>query len=487
MTTAACSRQVCILLCLAAMMLTGCRVYHVHCYREPCVEVPNEFYQDLYGGEGLISEWWKEFNQPQLNELVSSALESNLDIRQAWSRLAQARANVCIVSSAKYPYLELKGSAEYKNEITDTESGAETTFLLNPKLTYEIDLWKRIDSLVKAATLTAEVSQEDLEATALVLSGTVTDLWFTILEQKALLKLFDYQTEVNRTLLDLVELRFSIGEASALNVYQQQLQLENTIAQYPPVIATLQTSINQLYVLLGQAPKEDFEVYPDPPKVELPEFPNLGTPGELLCRRPDLRAAQRKLMAADYDVAAAVADLYPKVTLPWSYETKAGDISDLFAKQILKIAIEALEPIYDANKRCCEVYKRKAIVQERLDAYGQLFLNALREVEDAVVREKTQLDLVKQIQKEVGIAQLNLREARIRNANGLDDYLTVIAAIQSLQNLQRREINEYKRLLANRAALYRALGAQCLLRCIPRDEGESCQACFDNEGACCEY
>ena len=473
------SKQI-LLFLAAALLLAGCRVYDVTCYRQPCVEVPEAFYQEEFGGGGLISQWWKEFDQPDLNRVIAISLENNLDIKQAWSRLAQARAELCIASAAKYPEIDLSGSAEYFYENIEGLQDSGMGYLLNPELTYEIDLWRRIDSLVKAAYMNVEVSKEDLEATALVLTGAVTDLWFTIQEQEALINLLDTQVEVNKTLLDLVELRFSIGEASALNIYQQQLQLEETISQYFPIIATLHTSINQLYVLLGLPPKKELEIGPTLDKIALPEFPDIGKPAELLCRRPDLMAAQRKLMEADYRVAAAVADLYPKVTFPISYETEWGSIADVFGSHFITVALEFFQPLYDANKRCCEVKKRKAIVQERLDAYGQLFLNALSEVEDAIVREKMQLDLVNQIRKEVGIAELNLREARIRNAGGLDDYLTVIAAIQSLQRLQRREISEHKILLSNRAALYRALGAQCLLRCTPREEEE----CPLIEGAC---
>jgi len=119
----------------------------------------------------------------------------------------------------------------------------------------------------------------------------------------------------------------------------------------------------------------------------------------------------------------------------------------------------------NADQQIYSNCRRKAIMREKLDSFGQKFLVALREVEDAVVLEGSQIELLNQINKLIEIAQLYLEEARVRYANGLNDYLTVIAGIQSLQRLERRMIVEHRILLTTRSNLYRSLGGTCLVTC----------------------
>ncbi|MEC7838457.1 MAG: TolC family protein [Chlamydiota bacterium] len=452
------------------LSLTGCKVHRVHNFNRPAVEIPSEFLVGE-GGNGKISEWWKEFNEPELNYVVSQALENNLDVKQAWSRLHQARASACIVSSDFIPNLDLTTSAAYTSEVkrlssTDTSFA---TYLVAPTLSYEVDLWRRIDSRVQAADLNYYATYEDLEATALFLTGSVVNLWFTIYEQKALLELIHHQIEVSETLLELVELRFMVGESSALSVFQQRLQLEETRLTLIPVHAALKNAQHQLNVLMGLPPEEQLVSDYSIVEIQMPEFPYMGTPADLIARRPDLRAAHYKVKSADYEVAAAVADMYPKLTLPTAYDLSTQDLGQIFQQEIFKITARFVTPIIDGGRRRCEVNRRQAIVKERLDNFGQKFLIALREVEDAIVNESASIELLQQLEKQITIAQLNLNEARQRYAAGLDDYLTVISAIQSLQRLERRMILEHRNMLTSRANLYRALGGPCLIRCSDRD------------------
>lgn len=448
---------------------SGCTVHHITDFQYPPVSVPDAFLNDQ-PGVGNISEWWKEFDQPDLDELVAQALVNNMDIRQAWSRLDQAQATLCIARSALYPQLSLAPSVEY-NSVLDRPTKvnkSEVDYLLEPTLKYEVDLWKKIDSTVKSAKLQTKVSWEDLEATALVLSGAVTDLWFIIQEQQALIKLINYQIEVSETLLEIVELRFHIGEASALDVYQQRLQYEEVKSQLIPVENRLKTATYELHVLLGIPPEERMCPELVLERIKLPAFPDLGTPDGLLCRRPDLRSAYFNLESADYDVAVAVANMFPQLTLDFSYLFVADKIQHIFEHQAGDLAANIFQPLFDGFRRCCEVRRREAIVDELLSEFGAVFLAALREVEVAIVTERSQIQLIEQIDKEIGISRLYLDEARLRYSRGLNDYLQVINAIQSLQSLQRRVVRENTVLLTNRSKLYRALAGPCIIGCADR-------------------
>lgn len=467
------------LLLLLPLVLGGCKVYKTLNICKPTVCIPNTYQQQEGEGTVEVCEWWKQFNSTELDCLVDKSLSQNLTLKQSWWKVAQACAQARIVGAARYPeiittpevfHFRSSGGASGFGigtggvaGTTSTSSAADpvTFYLLANALTYEIDLWKKIDSQAKAACYELRATREDLESTAWTLTGTVTDLWFTIQEQKTLLKVIDHQIEVSRTQLELIELRYSVSESSALDVYQQRLQLAQTMAEKPAVQSLLETSINQMNVLLGLPPEKiDYEMKEG--LVELPPFPNIGTPADLLRNRPDLRAEQRRLMAADYEVAAAIADRFPRLELSISYDFEAMKIKDIFDEQVSRIIGRLFTPIFDGGRRRAEVVRQKAIVCELLNSYGQKFLDALLEVENALVQERQQLELLKLLKQELDIAQTNLEEAQWHYINGLNDYLTVIASIQSLQNLERRMVTEKKQLLVIRSKLYRAIGGQYL-------------------------
>lgn len=451
---------------------SGCRVHTTLELDDPIVAAP-EAYHHEQEGQALIGEWWKSFETPVLNDLVVKTLEQNLELKQFWDRIVQACASAKKERAAQIPAVDLSANA---TKIRTSDGGGSfldtgafpfssggidqttTRYFLSGNLSYEVDLWRRIDSRAKAAGLEVEAACEDLETAALLLTGAVVDLWFTIQEQRALLDLFERQISLGRTFLELVELRFSVGEASALDVYQQRLQLADTEAQVPGAMALLQTSLHQLRVLQGRAPDVTFDYSTDQGLVALPSFPAINTPCALLERRPDLRALHRRLMAADHLVAAALADRFPRLDLTLSYGFNAEKLENLLRGEIIRVGGDILTPIIDGGRRRAEVDRQKAVVCELLHQFRERFLVAIREVEDAIVQEKYQLELIEKIEKQLKIAHRSLSEARLRYANGLDDYLSVIAALQSLQNLERREVSERKGLLVIRSNLYRALG-----------------------------
>lgn len=462
------SKLIVVGICFLLLLLNSCRVYHVSDFCTPCVEVPTEF-QNQRLGIANIEKWWKAFKQPELDELMEVALVANLDIQQAWSRLAQARASVCIAKSEKWPEIDLTtdlGWTSTTDRIPNSyEDISGMSYLINPSISYEVDLWRRIDSQVKSTTLDYCATREDLEATALTLTGEVASVWLNIQQQQSLIDVIHYQIEVSETLLDLVELRFAVGEASALDVYQQRLQLENVRSTLIPVEVELKSASYQLNILLGRPPVEFAHVKPGITSIKLPEFPDIGSPAELLSRRPDLRSVHYNLRSADYQVAAAIANIFPRLTLPTFFELSSIDWANMFQQEFFSITADLVTPIFDACRRRCEVSLQKAVVRQQLELFGQLFLNALGEVETAIVNEDGSLRLLAQYELEIDLAEKYLQEARVRNAMGLNDYLTVISAIQTLQSLQRALVNEHSSLLQNRTVLYRALGAPCIVTC----------------------
>ena len=450
-------------------VIAGCSPYSVRSLEQPTVAIPQTYHHGATG-ERVLGQWWHEFDDPQMNAAMEIAFTENFELRQTWSRLAQAQALARIAGAERVPQVEFRTGASRLHtvdpEATD-RPGSGITRTTNPDryfvatgLTYEIDIWKRIASRRTAAQLEYVASRQDVEATALLLTGTVVNVWLTSQEQYALLDVLREQVQVSKTLLKLTELRFSVGAGSAVDVLQQRQQLADTQAQVPVVQSFLETALNQLAVLLGRVPGSLDEFAPGRALPELPPFPQLISPATLLVSRPDLQAAQLRLQAADYRVAAAVAERLPRLVLNLSYEFSARSWNTFFRQEIGSLIGDMLTPLIDGGRRRNEVVRQKARVQELLDGFGQTYLEALREIEDALVQERQQRELIRNLEQQMTIAQSTLDVSRARYVHGLIDYLNVLVAVQSLQALQRRLISEQKTLLSIRAELYRALGGK---------------------------
>jgi hypothetical protein len=172
------------LLTALVLLSCACSPYKVQQRNEPNVEIPTSFGVTTPGVK-VPEHWWLAFQDKGLNEVVLQAFQDNLDLKQAWARLDQAQALVTIESAARFPEVNLDASANRsKQVITDGNSIYSNRFKLGLGLTWEIDLWKKIANRAEAAVLLASASRADAEQTALLLSGTVVDLWFTIQEQE---------------------------------------------------------------------------------------------------------------------------------------------------------------------------------------------------------------------------------------------------------------------------------------------------------------
>ncbi|SCA63891.1 hypothetical protein SCG7086_BH_00130, partial [Chlamydiales bacterium SCGC AG-110-P3] len=269
---------------ILGLLLTGCTLHRVCECPVPPIDPPCNYSStesDSKSPPSLEStdQWWRAFEDPTLDVLVGTALDRNLNLSQAWHRLAQADAQACIARASYWPELIATFGTQHTRTV-DSGSGSSPSFnstvnrhFLTPTLSYEVDIWRRVASGASARAYDAVEACETAHATALTLTGTVTDLWLTVQEQYALKQLLNEQIEVNSTLLELVELRFSLGDASALDVYQQRQQLKSTELQLPPIQTTYRLAIHQLNVLIGQAPSCDLDVLSDSLLPTLPPLP----------------------------------------------------------------------------------------------------------------------------------------------------------------------------------------------------------------------
>lgn len=413
-------------------------------------------------GAALPEEWWADFQDPTLNGLIDRALRGNFQVRAAWARIQQSQALLRQSNAGKWPQVDLSASARRQSSrltIGDQEiENTNNTFSASVGAAYEIDLWQRTANQGRAAALSAMAARDDYEAAAISIAAEVAEAWFDIVSYRAQIALIEDQLNTNDTYLELVELRFQKGLASALDVFQQRQQQVSTRSQLALLRSALSVFEHRLAVLLGEAPGGVALAAADALPEELPAVPATGLPADLLERRPDVRAARRRVEAADYQVAVAVSARLPSLRLSGSYGFQSTDITDFLSSPVWSIIGSVAQSIFDGGRRKAEVERSQAVVEELLMVYGQILLQAMSEVENALVREREQILYIEDLSAVVELSQATLREAQARYSQGLSDYLPVLTALQGSQRAELTLLQARRQLISFRIQLCRALG-----------------------------
>ncbi|MGZ8227787.1 MAG: efflux transporter outer membrane subunit [Methylococcaceae bacterium] len=396
--------------------------------------------------------WWRTFNDAALNDLCEQALGNNFSLLAAFNRLEQARAVARKIGSELIPEI----NADIAATQTLTDMGSANASILGLVASYELDLWGRIRAARNAAELDALAAGEDIAVAAISLTAETASVWYRLVEQRRQLKLLDQQIKVNRNNVILITARFRGGQATAADVFQQNQLLESVIGSRLTVIASIAVLENQLAILIGKAPglvkiseQDNFPV--------LPELPATGLSADVMQRRPDIRQAYLRIQAADQRIASAIADRFPKLSLSVGIGTSDSGLQPLFSNWLGTIAGNLLTPLVDGGFRIAEVERNRAAAAEALNDYVNALLNAVQEIENALVQERQQQQLVASLDKQVQLSQQASEQIRSRYINGAMDFLRVLTAILSQQNLERSLLQAQQQLIDYRIALYRAL------------------------------
>ena len=413
----------------------------------PAVSPPSSYTLQDASDDAPLQKWWTTFDDPLLNDLIHKTLSDNFTLKQGIARINQAFHIQKQTASLFYPQLESKFSG---SSTWFSGEGQENNNALSLNLSWEIDLWGKLSSADKAALYEIDADIDAVEALALLLSSQTADTYFHLIEQRLQDALLDRQIKVHETFLDLIKLRFANAAASVVDVYQQRQLLAADQAKRPLIRAQIATLQNRLYVLMGAAPNSTSPAVAEQ-LPSLPPSPSVGIPADLLQNRPDLRSSHKKLLAADHRVAEAVADRLPQITIGGSGGLFNGNL-------FLTLFGDAFASIINWGNLKSEVEKRKAIVREIMADYSQSYITAIEEVENALIQEKYYIDHLKALDDQLAISKANLQETRNRYMQGLTDYLPVLSALVSLQNLERDILARHRQLISIRLLLYRALG-----------------------------
>jgi NodT family efflux transporter outer membrane factor (OMF) lipoprotein len=393
----------------------------------------------------------------------------------SWARWRQAKAIERMAMAGLFPQVNAQASASRSQNPPinlgnqQIESPERNNFGLSTPVSYEVDLWGRVRSGYLAAEQDTVAFRADVETAAMTVAASVTERWFDVVEQRALKVKLAEQLVINRTNLELAELRFKEGDAALSDVYTQQQNVQRLEAAGAQLTTVELVAQQQLAVLLGKpASKLVSDARTELPL--LPPLPKQGIPATLLERRPDLRAAKARVVAADYRVAQAIAQRLPSLTLSGSLGFSATELSKLFESFVWSIAGSISGVIWDGGRLDAEIERSNAALDERAAAYGHALLTALVEVESSLASERLSRKRIKIQALRAESARRAHDSARRRFAAGIGSYLSVLAALQSMEGAEQDLLQSRRQLLSQRIQLYRALGSGWTRELKPPDE-----------------
>lgn len=417
---------------------------------EAPVEPPAEFSES--GADTIDAQWWNSFDDPALNEVIDAALSGNLDLLAAAERVDAANALIDVRNAGRLPTVGATGRTGYT---VPAEHGPPWSATVGLQASYEVDLWGRVGAAVSAEELRAQATATDYQAAAIGISAEIATTWARLGAAAESLALYDEQLANNRTVLEMLERRFSLGSVAAADVLRQRELVEATLQEREIVEADVDVLANRLALLMGRGPHEET---PRPAALPtIPALPDTGVPADLLTRRPDVHAAFLRLQAADRDVASAMAARYPQLNLSAGITTGGPAAEGIFRDWALSLASDVFAPLFQGGRIRAEIERAEALERAQLYTYGQTMLVALREVEDALIREAREAQRIERLQARLALATESAARLETRYLNGTASYLDVLSATNDLQRLGRSVVAARLSHVEERIGLYRAL------------------------------
>lgn len=456
---------ICLLAALAiTLTLAGCMLGPDYSRPDTAAETEGEYIQipagwadanDITSINGT-SPWWIRFADPTTTDLVRAAMENNTDLKAAAASVLESQALMAQTHGARLPDLSYgagRGRAKisFTSPLGDRASFFSTTYSQDLSISYITDLFgklKRADRAAMADLLSVQAWRQALEHSVI---ASVIRTRVEVATQQRLLKIARDDIANRRQTLEIIERRYNSGLLSPLDVHLAKENLAAAEALAPAIEQAVLLSGHSLDVLIGQRPATS-----NIPADLLSDLPDLspvplGMPAALLDRRPDVRSAELKLAAATERVGVSIAALYPDFTLTGS----AGFRSDSFREiadhqgEVYSAIIALAAPIWKGGQLRAAVKASKARVQLNAANYAGTILNALREVEDALVRDEM-------LRRRLALLETRLTEARSAEELARERYFRGVEKILIVLETERRRRSAENELVITKGRMWNA-------------------------------
>jgi NodT family efflux transporter outer membrane factor (OMF) lipoprotein len=442
-------------------------------YQRPATESPPATYREAQGWKLATpsdadprGSWWIVFRDPALDALQSQVTDANQNLQAAFARLQQARAQTRIAQAGQSPTVTVDASAARTKASVNSpsyDSRQPTTysdFISGVNLSYEIDLFGRVRNTLAGARATEQATAGDVATLDLSLRAELAGNYFELRGLDAQQELLDRTVADYQRALKLTDALHRGGMAALSDVQQAQAQLESasTLAE-DNRLRRAQTE-HAIAILVGEQPSR-FELPPEPlPPAAAPPPIDLGLPSQLLERRPDVAAAERRVAAANARIGVARAAYFPVISLAAAAGTESFSLSDLMVapSRFWSIGPQGLLTLFDGGLRKAQSASAMAAYDETVANYRGSVLRAFQEVEDNLAALR-QLERETQSQaRAVAAAQGALDQANLRYQSGLVTYLEVVATENAALAARLTGVNIQVRRLTASVLLIKALG-----------------------------
>lgn len=440
----------------AIFLLSGCSVTPE--YTRPNVDTPQNWSAGTSSGDiQIAADWWKNFDSEELNTLMSQALIENNDLRAALARIEQAQANLKIVGASLLPTLDASGGAAHTH--TNPASGNSSTVnALNAgvDISYEIDLFGANRAAVDSASAAYQSSRFDHDALALVVMGEVANGYFTTLNLQERLKIAQSNLGNARDVQNVIQAKFDAGAISALDLAQQRAVVANNESVLAALVQQQTIAKNALAILLGKSPQDMAINAATLDALSVPVIAP-GQPSSLLTRRPDISSAESALIAANADIGAARAALFPSVTLGLGWNAAMSGFGNP-ATTTLALLSSLSAPIFQGGRLEGGVEKTTARQSELVENYRKTVLTSFKEVEDALAGVKAAQLRQTSLQTAKKESQRAYDISKTQYKAGAIDFQTLLSSQQSLFNAADSYAQARLSMLVSSVELYKALG-----------------------------
>jgi multidrug efflux system outer membrane protein len=445
----------------AAGALGGCAVGPN--YKRPVLPAPENFYgssRPASDASFADTRWWDVFADPVLRSLIEKALRNGYDVRLAAARVEEARARYGIAGSLYYPDLGYSAGLSRVHTSTYSTPGNVTgnQVAVNGLLSWELDVWGRIRRLNEAARAQYLATEEGRRGVELSLVADVASAYFDLRDLDAELEISRRTRATFQDTYDLFSRRLAGGAASALETARAEALLANASAQIPALEQRIVARENQITLLLGRPPG------PVPrggalSEQALPPAVPAGLPSALLLRRPDVRAAEQSLIAANANIGVARAAFYPTLSITGLFGGLSPGLQDLFAAgRTWSIGAGLLGPLFAGGGLQAQERVAHALFEQALVSYERAFTRALGEVSSNLVAIEKLAAEETERERSVHATREAVRLATLRYESGLSAYFEVLDALQLLLPAETALVQTRRDRLTAFVSFYRALG-----------------------------
>ncbi|MDB5991936.1 MAG: transporter [Herbaspirillum sp.] len=455
----------------AMAMLSACSAMHTP-YRAPAAAIPAHFTQAVQSASASPAPapadyridrlWWQRFGDPQLDHLIEQALRRNNDLAAATIKVRRAQLSAGIAAGNLLPALSAGAGTEYSRDLRG-DRDSNRSYSVNAAVSYELDLWGRIGSLNDVAQWEALATEEDRESTALTLIGTTAALYWQAAYLNQRMALGEQSIAYAEKTLALVQVQYGAGAVSLLELMEAR---QNVAAQRAGQTQLRQQQVendNALAILFDGPPESMQTGIPAMPQ-RLPDYalalpaPLAGVPAAVLARRPDLRAAERRLRATLANADAIRASYYPQFILTGAVNGGSDSLHNIVQNPIASLGLGLVLPFLQwsqmqRNNKIAQADYALAVVNFRQSLYS-----ALRDVENALSARQQYALQALQLQQSLAAALQAERLYEIRYRAGSVALRAFLDAQERRRNAEIAAADNRINALNNQMSLYRVLG-----------------------------